>query len=374
MEASGEARRHPQARRPAAGETGWRAVARALEGRPGGRARGEFWVGRDLLFALGLDDTPAGLVRAWLEAGMDLGCFPVADAPGPAGPATGSAAGPGKAEARERGRPRAPTYLHRRFSPAELRSGLAGARAPLGMERLFLFVGLDGPLGRWSLKLGPLQALERLAAQPQQAARELEEEASRASELLREARRALPGLRGVLLCDDLAYQRSSFLSPASLSLLLLPLYRRLAQECRALGLWAVLHSDGNFSPLLPALRQAGFCGVNCDPECLDPFLLRAQAPEWALFTGVPSSWLLSSVAPEDVAAGAGLPRCGGVRPDAGAAADPSPVPDQEGAAGVARAFVALSATGGAVLSSACGVADLASWRRLLRVYREVEGA
>lgn len=68
---------------------------------------------------------------------------------------------------------------------------------------------------------------------------------------------------GIWIYDDLAYNRGPIMSPKSFEEIYLPCYKRLVGEIKKAGAKKVcLHSDGNITPLLDMLIDAGIDGIN----------------------------------------------------------------------------------------------------------------
>ncbi len=75
------------------------------------------------------------------------------------------------------------------------------------------------------------------------------------------------GADGVILGEDVAYGRSTFLSPPDLQDLYLPELGVVARELHALGLVVFFHSDGNLNAILASLAQCGVDGIQgLEPE------------------------------------------------------------------------------------------------------------
>ncbi len=75
------------------------------------------------------------------------------------------------------------------------------------------------------------------------------------------------GADGVILGEDIAYGRSTYLSPANLRELYWPEMAGLASDLRTLGLVVLFHSDGNLNAVLPDLARCGLDGIQgLEPE------------------------------------------------------------------------------------------------------------
>lgn len=71
------------------------------------------------------------------------------------------------------------------------------------------------------------------------------------------------GAHGIIIADDIAYQKSTYMAPAFSQQYLLPLWQRQVAVAKSAGLPVFYHSDGNLNPLLPQIIAAGFDGLQC---------------------------------------------------------------------------------------------------------------
>jgi len=69
------------------------------------------------------------------------------------------------------------------------------------------------------------------------------------------------GVDGVWVWDDLAYKGGPFISPDYYRRFVMPQHRRIVDAFRKAGKPAILHTDGNVKPLIPALIEAGFTAL-----------------------------------------------------------------------------------------------------------------
>jgi uroporphyrinogen decarboxylase len=125
---------------------------------------------------------------------------------------------------------------------------------------LFVFALIDGPFSLGVSALGFAEFLTLLARDRPAAARFLASATERGRVLIRAAARL--GLHGIVLADDVAYDRGLFISPGLLRDLVAPTWRLLAGEAAGLGLKTVFHSDGYVMDIIPGLIEAGFAGVH----------------------------------------------------------------------------------------------------------------
>lgn len=69
------------------------------------------------------------------------------------------------------------------------------------------------------------------------------------------------------LCDDTAYKSSTMINPKYHRELIVPAYKKMVNQIRKAGKFALFHSDGFTEPYFDGLIEAGFHGV----ESLEPF-------------------------------------------------------------------------------------------------------
>ncbi|MFW9783700.1 MAG: uroporphyrinogen decarboxylase family protein [Candidatus Heimdallarchaeota archaeon] len=68
------------------------------------------------------------------------------------------------------------------------------------------------------------------------------------------------------LCDDTALKNTTMINPKDHRELIIPAYKKIVQEIRKVGKYAIFHSDGFTEPYFDGLIEAGFNGV----ESLEP--------------------------------------------------------------------------------------------------------
>jgi uroporphyrinogen decarboxylase len=69
------------------------------------------------------------------------------------------------------------------------------------------------------------------------------------------------GAEGVILGEDVAYGRTTYIAPNDLRELYFPYLRELARQIRALGLAVFFHSDGNLNAILDDLAACELDGI-----------------------------------------------------------------------------------------------------------------
>lgn len=102
------------------------------------------------------------------------------------------------------------------------------------------------------------------------------------------------GANGLILADDIAYDRGLFLSIKEIKQFLLPIWKFVNIEAQKVGLRVVFHSDGNIIDIIPLLIEAGFAGVHS----LQPsagmdigFVKKTYGRELCLMGNFDLSWL-----------------------------------------------------------------------------------
>lgn len=72
------------------------------------------------------------------------------------------------------------------------------------------------------------------------------------------------------LVSDLAFNTSTFMSPAQHEQFLLPYHEEIVSHVHKLGMKIILHSDGNLWPVLDQIVAAGFDGLHpIQPQCMN---------------------------------------------------------------------------------------------------------
>ncbi len=129
----------------------------------------------------------------------------------------------------------------------------------------FVVALIDGPFSAAVRARGLTELLHYVRGAPHVARALFQRGAEETLVVARAVREA--GADGVILGEDIAYGRSTFLSPTDVQDIYLPELGVVARELHALGLVAMFHSDGNLSAILPGLAQCGLDGIQgLEPE------------------------------------------------------------------------------------------------------------
>ncbi len=123
----------------------------------------------------------------------------------------------------------------------------------------FVFALVNGGFSRTLQALGFQGFMEGTLREPQRIKEVL---GGFFREAAAEARAAAArGVQGIMVGDDIAYQRGPFLSPAALRELYFPFLADLVGKLQGLGVAVFFHSDGNLNSVTADLVQAGIDGL-----------------------------------------------------------------------------------------------------------------
>ncbi len=129
----------------------------------------------------------------------------------------------------------------------------------------FVFALIDGPFSA-AVKARGFETMMLYTRSASQLARaEFQRGADEARVIAQAARDA--GADGVILGEDIAYGRTTYISPNDLRELYFPMLRQAAREIHALGLVVFFHSDGNLNAILDDLAACELDGIQgLEPE------------------------------------------------------------------------------------------------------------
>ncbi len=144
----------------------------------------------------------------------------------------------------------------------------------------------------------------------------------------------------VVIADDLAYQQSTYLNPDILRRLLFPLYAEATKQIHSGNAYALLHSCGNITALVPQLVSCAFDGLAaCQNQCLDLISLKKEyGSRLTILAGIDADLL-----------------------DAGTLSESQKIE-------FSRRVETLAQGGGFVLSSSCGLYSSHALERLKELY------
>ena len=106
-----------------------------------------------------------------------------------------------------------------------------------------------------------------------------------------------------VLDGDLAYNPGPLMSPAHYREFIMPYHREIIARVHELGGKVIKHSDGNLTPLIPSLLEAGIDGVHpIQPQCMDIGEVKGHLAGRACVLGnIDCMYLLPSGSEEEVA-------------------------------------------------------------------------
>jgi uroporphyrinogen decarboxylase len=191
--------------------------------------KGELWLGIDLFKRANLEDNLKGHLALIKQLGQDILCLPISNDPS---------------------RNKALGYTY--FSLKEL--GEASR-----MRDIFLMGLIDGPLQRLGEKKGLMKILTAWKRDGNEFAKEYEKERAEVDILIR---RCLEfSVDAIVIADDLAGERSPFLAPDDIQGLFSSFYAQIVSEIHGGHSYAMFHSCGNITRLIPQLVSYGFDGL-----------------------------------------------------------------------------------------------------------------
>jgi uroporphyrinogen decarboxylase len=123
----------------------------------------------------------------------------------------------------------------------------------------FVFALIDGPFSASARARGFEMLMHLVKSTPPAAQAMFREGAEESLVVARAVRDA--GAEGVILGEDIAYGRTTYLSPNDLRALYFPVLRDLVREIHALGLVVFFHSDGNLGSILNDIAACEVDGI-----------------------------------------------------------------------------------------------------------------
>lgn len=191
--------------------------------------KGELWLGTDLLKNAGLEDNIAGHRKLAGQLKQDLICLPAA---------------------RE---PFMNKALGYRYFPVD------AIQEALATTDLFVVAIIDGPFQRLVEKRGLMKVLTGWASEKEAFLEAYENERTDVEDLL--SRCLEYPVHGIVIADDLAGNRSTFLDPLHIERFSSPFYARAVSKIHEAHALALFHSCGSISKIIPQLLSHGFDGL-----------------------------------------------------------------------------------------------------------------
>ncbi len=128
-----------------------------------------------------------------------------------------------------------------------------------GQTDLFIFVLLDGGFA-WGIKIWGFQQFAIMVMRRSSDVTDLLRQVEALNQrLIRRA--ANLGADGIVIADDIAYQRGLLLPPDRIKDLFLPSLARQTEACHAIGFPVFFHSDGNLDAILEDIVGSGLDGL-----------------------------------------------------------------------------------------------------------------
>jgi uroporphyrinogen-III decarboxylase len=243
-------------------------VTKAFEHRsPGRPPRGELWLGTELLKKAKLEDNLEGHRALIKRLGQDIMCLPLS-----------------------RDKAINKDLSYRYFSLQELEKASR-------MEDLFIMSLIDGPFQRLVEKKGLMKLLTGWKRERLEFAKAYEQEREAVDDLIRRCLEL--SVDAVIIADDVAGEQAPFIGPHDIQNLLSPFYTHAVSEIHAAHSYALLHSCGNITKLIPQLISYGFDGLAAiQHRANDLISLKNQyGPSLTLMAGIEAEMLESEEMP-----------------------------------------------------------------------------
>ena len=205
-------------------------VKKAFEGRPAGHLpKGELWLGTDLFKKANLEDNLEGHLALIKRLRQDILCLPLSD------------------------------YGFINKSLGYRYFGLKEIEKASRMGTIFFAAVIDGPFQRLSEKRGLMKILTTWKRERHEVIEEYEKERMKADILIKRCLEL--SVDALIIADDLAGEGSPFVHPSDIQSLFSPFYTRAVSEIHAGHSYAMFHSCGNITRLIPQLVSYGFDGL-----------------------------------------------------------------------------------------------------------------
>ena len=131
---------------------------------------------------------------------------------------------------------------------------------------LFVFAVIEGAFSLGASLVGLMNFVSMTVTESRMVHDFYEEATALALQLVRKARQQ--GAHGIILADDIAYDRGTFLPRDVLRESLFPIWQSISNEASKMGLKVLFHADGYIMDIIPDLIEAGFNGLHSiQPSC-----------------------------------------------------------------------------------------------------------
>ena len=129
---------------------------------------------------------------------------------------------------------------------------------------LFVFWIVNGAFQTEMGRRGFMECMKRIAMAPESIFMDMQKKSRQVISVLEFG--VSTGANGIILADDIAYQKSSYMAPDFGKKYLLPLWQEQVAAAKRHNTPIFFHSDGNINSFLPIIAAAGFDGI----QCLEP--------------------------------------------------------------------------------------------------------
>ena len=191
--------------------------------------KGELWVGADFLKKAGLEDNLKGRLKLVNRLEQDMICVSMGQAPC-LNPATGY-----------------------RYFPVSALEEVSGE------TDLFVVAVIDGPFQSLSEKAGLMKVLTGWVRERKEVLKAYEKERENIEKLLDDCLER--SVHGVVIADDLAGDKATFLDPLHIERFFSPFYQHAVSKIHQAHAVALFHSCGNLTKIMPQLLSNGFDGL-----------------------------------------------------------------------------------------------------------------
>jgi len=191
--------------------------------------KGELWIGADILERAGVDDNLDGRLKLIKGLGQDMICLSTAREP----------------------------YMNKalgyRYFP------VSAIQEVLDATDLFVMAVIDGPFQRLVEKGGLMRVLTGWVRERENVLKAYEDERADVETLL--DRCLEHPVHGVVIADDLAGDQGTFFDPLDIKRFFTPFYDRAVSKIHEAHAFALFHSCGKISKIIPQLLSHGFDGL-----------------------------------------------------------------------------------------------------------------
>ena len=218
--------------------------------------RAELWLGSEIFKEYGLTDDIEGHLRVRKMFGMDIFFMPVSDRD-----------------------TTAQFQSYRYFSSKELKKALEISKIPVG-------VIIDGPFQRLTENKGLMNVFSEWIKKRNSIEKEFQQEANLSMSLVIDVLEHNPSI--LVIADDIAYEKGIYMSYEDMERLFKPFYSQAVKLIHAAGAYALYHSCGNLTKIIPNIISYGFDGLAaCQGSSMDmPAIKKEYGNRLTFLTGI----------------------------------------------------------------------------------------